>query len=415
MAVTLPQIDPATVASFHAGDEHALERVFYDRFPGLLEVARVDVEDEARAARVLVNVFLRAWQERAQMETGAALDGFLERGTHDAALREKGRLAGLHRHDHDGAKTQHRHAVPPTIDEVWGEIKSALHASATDHEHLREERKSLSKHHAAEHMAAVGKKSRLPVLALGGIVVAALAIMAVVFWIPASKEEGKMSRALANESTREINTKSGQRGNLKLDDGTTVTLGADSKLRIPAAFPATLRVVALNGSASFNAASNPELPFHVRAGRVTIEATGTAFDVAAYAADDRVTIRVREGGVMVTAGGKEQAVTAGSAAIVSENGEITTPSAEELASALGWIDGQISITDRPIKEVIPLLRRWYQLDVTVAEKALLERKVTLRAGLDSAKAAMLAMESNGSVIFDFDGKKWVLRDVTARK
>ncbi|MEP7346283.1 MAG: FecR domain-containing protein [Gemmatimonadaceae bacterium] len=416
MATTRRPVDPQIIAAFREGDEHALEKVFYERFAGLLELARVDVPDAARASRVLVGVFLRAWQERAAMDTPGSLGAYLDRVAHDAALREKGRMASLHRFEaHEGVKTTHRAAAVPSIDDVWAEVKSALHATSPDHEQLRHDRQVISKHHAAEHMAAIGATSRIPAIALGGVVVVALAVMAAFFWIPASGIDGKMSRALANADTRVISTNAGQRGNVKLDDGTAVTLGADSKLKVPPTFPATLRVVALDGTASFSVQPGAKLPLYVRAGDVTLQATGTLFDVSSYAGDDRVTLRVREGAVLMTAGGKEQEVKAGGAAIVSDGGKISAPSPDEVASDLGWIDGQIVVNDRPIKEVIPLLRRWYQLDVTVAEKSLLDRKVTLRAGLDSANAAKQAMETNASVVFDFDGKRWVLRDLTTAK
>lgn len=416
MAATLKQVDPQIFAAFREGDEHALERVFYDRFPSLLELARTDVPDGARASRVLVNVFRRAWQERAAMESPQALDSWLEHATHDAALREKGRMASLHRFEaHGGVKTQQRASVVPPIDDVWAEVKSSLHASNADHAQLQHERQSLSKHHAAEHMAAMATRSRFPAFALGGVVVLALALLAVFFWIPARGIEGKLTRSLANADTRVISTKAGQRGTMKLDDGTQVTLGADSKLQVPPSFPSTLRVVALDGTGTFVVQPAEKLPFYLRAGRATIRVTGTTFDVASYAADDRAVIRVREGTLMVSAGSKEQEVKAGSAISVDGSGKISVPSDDALASALSWIDGQMVITDRTIKEVIPLLRRWYQLDVTVAEKTLLDRKVSLRAGIDSANAAKLAMETNASVVFDFDGKKWVIRDVTKKK
>lgn len=350
------------------------------------------------------------------MESSVTLETFLDRAAHEAALREKGRMASLHRFEaHEGVKAQHKAATVPTIDEIWTEIKASLHVTAADHEELRHARQSLSKHHAAEHIAAIGAKNRWPVLALGGMAVVALALMAIFFWIPASGIEGRLTRSLAHVDTRLISTKSGQRGNVKLDDGTTLTLGADSKLRIPPTFPATLRVVALDGTASFAVQPATNLPFYVRAGRATMQVTGTGFDIASYAGDDRAIIRVREGSVLVTAGGQEQVVTAGNAIAVDGGGKISVPSSEEVASALGWIDGQLVIIDRPIKEVIPLLRRWYQLDITVAEKALLDRKVSLRAGLDSANAAKQAMETNGSVVFDFDGKRWVLHDLAKKK
>ncbi len=415
MPATLNRLDADTVNAFRGGDEHALERVFYAKFATLLDLARAEVPDVARASKVVEHVMLRMWQERSQAETPLALDAFLERTTHELAIREKGRLAALHRHDAPGAKKAEHAVVPPTIDDVWGHIKAALHANSAEHDKLQQERQSLSKHHAAEHMAAMGQKKRFPIFAVGGIAAVALIIMAVLFWIPASKEEGKISRALAHQDTREISTKNGQRGNVKLDEGSVVTLGADSHLRIPPVFPTTLRAVGLDGTASFVVASGQPLPFIVRAGRATIKATGTAFDVSAYPTEGRVTVRVREGEVIVTPkGGKDEVVKAGDAVVVKQSG-VGTPTDKELGSALGWINGQFEVTDQPIKDVLPLLRRWYQLEVVAADKALLDRKVTMQAGLDSAKVAMSAMEANGSVLFDFDGKKWLLRDVTAKK
>ncbi|MFN8581496.1 MAG: FecR domain-containing protein [Gemmatimonadaceae bacterium] len=414
MPATLNRLDAETVAAFKSGDEHALERVFYAKFAPLVELTKAEVPDLTKASKVVENVILRAWADRAQMDSPLALDSYFERVTHEAAIREKGRLAALHRHDAPGAKKAQHAVTAPTPDDVWGHIKAAIHASGADHEKLQAERKSLSKQHAAEHLAHVGEKKKFPIFAVAGIAAVALAIMAVLFWIPASKEEGKISRALANERTREISTKNGQRGNVKLDDGTVVTLGADSRLRIPPVFPTTLRAVGIEGTASFAVASGQSLPFEVRAGRATIKATGTAFDVSAYPTDDHVTIRVRQGEIIVTPkSGKDETVKAGDAVVVKSSG-VGTPTDKELGAALGWIDGRFEVTDAPIKDVLPLLKRWYQLDVQAADKSLLDRKVTMQAGLDSAKVAMTAMETSASVLFDFDGKKWLLRDVAKK-
>lgn len=413
MTTTVHRLDPEVVTAFRTGDEHALERVFYSKFPMLLELVRAEVPDAARATKVVENVLLRAWQDRQQMENPLTMDSFLERVAHEAAIREKGRLAGLHRHDTPGAaKERAKHVVqPPTIDEAWAQVKEALHASNPAHDQLLKESRSLSKHHAASHMAAVGTPKRFPVLFFGGAIAVSLAVLAVLFWIPASKESGKITRALASNDTRDVATKAGQRGNIKLDDGTTVALGADSHLLIPPVFPSTLRVVGLNGSAIFTVAAGQSLPFMVRTGTATIRATGTVFAVSAYPTDKTVTVRVREGSVLLTGINKDATVNAGSTVVVSESGDVTPATPSQLAEALGWIDGTFEVTDQPIETVLPLFKRWYQMDVSVADKELLNRKVSMKAGLDSAKAAMTALESNGSVVFDFDGKKWLLRDV----
>jgi ferric-dicitrate binding protein FerR (iron transport regulator) len=99
---------------------------------------------------------------------------------------------------------------------------------------------------------------------------------------------------------------------------------------------------------------------------------------------------------------------------IDSDGNMLAPSTEQLDGALGWVAGQLSISDMPIKSVLPLLKRWYALDVLPPEAALLNRRVTIRAGLDSARVAMTALEQSGSVLFDSNGKKWILRDVAKK-
>src|SRR5919197_780311 len=79
--------------------------------------------DQLAAPRVVEGAFKRVWAERATFETPEALETFLHEEVHDCAVRERKRLATLHRFE-AGA---HVHATPhrtslPTVDEAWNHL-----------------------------------------------------------------------------------------------------------------------------------------------------------------------------------------------------------------------------------------------------------------------------------------------------
>ena len=71
----------------------------------------------------------------------------------------------------------------------------------------------------------------------------------------------------------------------------------------------------------------------------------------------------------------------------------------------------LTTIDQPLREVVPELRRWYDLLLTPENDAMLDRRVTFRAGLDSMRAAMRELQATGSVVIDYDGKRNPMRDV----
>ncbi|HEX4934796.1 MAG TPA: FecR domain-containing protein, partial [Gemmatimonadaceae bacterium] len=281
------------------GDENALERLFRDHYDALIEEAKAAFDDPVAAPKVVEMAILRAWEQHASFESPAALETFLRKTVHDGALREKGRKAALHRFEaHEGVhvKKHHNGQAPASADEVWQHITTTLHAPPPDAAVAGAAKAEMSRHAAAEHMAAVAKR-RSPLLTFAYFMGAVLVVAGILWGIFRESPEQKVTRFLKHADAQEIISKFGQIGSLTLGDGTKARIGADSKLLIPPGFNTEVRAVRVTGTASFEVAAGQTLPFEVRLGEAAVVATGTKFVVNFDTASSAALVRVDEGSV----------------------------------------------------------------------------------------------------------------------
>lgn len=174
---------------------------------------------------------------------------------------------------------------------------------------------------------------------------------------------------------------------LTLEDGSVVTLGADS--RIDVRFAADERRVVLeSGEAFFEVAHDEARPFFVQAGDALIRVVGTKFNV--NRADDRVSVEVLEGVVRVqhtellglAARGEMRELRAGQRAelaALSSPIAFTAPSASVSATAThpgAWRDGRLDYNDVRLGELVADVNRYYAPGVRLADPALAELRVT---------------------------------------
>ena len=413
MPATSLHIDKDQLPALRIGDERALERIFRDTYPAVVEEVKPQLDDAVGIPRVVEGAFKRVWAERATFETPEALDTFLHETLHDCAVRERKRLATLHRleagaHVHT---TGHR-ATTPTVDDAWKHLADSLHVLPVDAETAHRQHAEMVRHDAAHHVAAIAER-RIPwgVIAIGAVVAAA--IIAPLWWVNMRSTDAAVSRALQSSDVRLVSTLPGQQAGVTLLDGSKVNLGADTKLVIVPDFGAAVRAVKLEGAGRFTVAPGNKHEFVVRAGNAQVTATGTAFGVRAYPTDDMVSVRVREGAVRVKANDDTRDVAAGRALVVTKNGEMREPTAAELESAMSWIDGNLVITNRPLREALADMGRWYAYDIKVRDSTLLARPVTVKASLQSPRDAIAQIEQTGHLKFGYDDQVMVFRDAGA--
>lgn len=413
MATAFPPIGSEQLDSFRHSDEHALEEIFRVEFAALTEMAATESGEPASAARIVEAAFADAWRSRERFETPQALEEFLRGDVHARSVRERSRRAAVQRfHQYEGVDAAHQApshspAPSPTVEDAWSHLSAALHAPPADASRAVKESIDATRHDTAVHAAELGKH-RSWVLTGALVALAAAVLVAAGVMIDRASRDASVDQALQNSETRTLSTRMGQRATLTLFDGSTAELGGDTRLMVPPGFGESVRGLRLDGTAAFTVAQNPKLPFIVLAKNARITATGTSFAISAYAEEPGVIVRVRDGEVRVVSGDNSQMLAAGGALAIHKDGRLAAPDPVALEQSLGWTDGRFAAVDKPLREVLPLLSRWYAMPILAPDSALLTRKATIRAPLDAPVEARTMMEQTAGVVVKNRNNQMVL-------
>jgi ferric-dicitrate binding protein FerR (iron transport regulator) len=404
---------------FPLDDEHALHHAFVAEYPTLAAEALAELGPDAAALspKVVEGAFVRAWDARSRFQTPAQLHQFLVEDVHHAAARALSRRAAAHRFaGHDAPQT--RHARPTDVvdlEQSWAHVLHALRGEAHSPQALAEAA-ALSRHEAANHIAVIEKS--VPVWKIAAVIaVVAGALFGAVSVMDYLGADAKIAAAVNAADVRVITSLPAQVGVVTLDDGSTVRLAPESKLSIPKGFGPDLRAVKLEGAATFAVAQGQSRPFQVYAPGAVIVATGTAFTVRRYEGEEVTAVVVQEGTVDVRLGEQTQSLVAGGGLVIGAGGAARAATTAEIDEAAGWNTGILAVTNRPLREVLPQLRRWYGLTVMAPQDELLARPVSLRASLDSSRQAIRGIEESTGLEFGYIGPNMVFkeRSTPARK
>jgi transmembrane sensor len=179
----------------------------------------------------------------------------------------------------------------------------------------------------------------------------------------------------------------GQRDSVRLPDGSMVVLAPGSRLTVASGFNSGNREVTLEGAAFFEVQHDGAHPFVVHSRGAEIRDIGTAFSVNTDV-NGRVSVAVTHGIVVL------RDTTAGSAAPVElRAGDRGVLGGGTLAVARGtvteddmsWTRGQLVYRDAPLAEVQADIRRWYGIELQVADAVLAGRTLTATFRGDSAE------------------------------
>lgn len=182
-----------------------------------------------------------------------------------------------------------------------------------------------------------------------------------VLWHRASDNVTSVASYTTYHTTR------GQRSSVTLRDGTKVTLGVASTLRVPADFGVGSRQIALDGEAYFDVAHDGGTPFVVRSGGARAVVLGTSFGVRKYAEDTAVRVAVASGRVEV-----DSVVLNGGDVARWTNGRMNVLRDVRMGPYLGWVSGRLAFENVPLRSVLHDLSRWYDVhlecDPSVADE-----------------------------------------------
>ncbi len=166
-------------------------------------------------------------------------------------------------------------------------------------------------------------------------------------------------------------TARGERATVELRDGTRVTLAPGTEIRVAAVG----RHIYLSGEAVFSVTHDPTQPFRVTApSGTTVEDIGTQFDVRAY--DKTVRVVVADGSVSIQ-GTKPVILTRGALGVVDSTGAARVTQGVAVDRYLAWSQGNLTFVNAPMREVIPELDRWYDIDVHLGSAKLADDRLTV--------------------------------------
>jgi ferric-dicitrate binding protein FerR (iron transport regulator) len=203
-------------------------------------------------------------------------------------------------------------------------------------------------------------------------------------------------------SLNEVATKKGSKSHIKLPDGTSVWLNADSKLTYSEQFAGNTREVTLLGEAYFDVAHDTSHPFIIHIGKSSIKVLGTAFNVRNYPQDrswETTLIRGKIEVSMDNSNGEkiimkpmeklviEKEVDDRSAILEAKNtdqlveNKVTLKAVEysfkdSLIAETSWVDGKLVFVNQPLGKIAEELERQFNVAVKFNTDAVKDYRYT---------------------------------------
>lgn len=205
-----------------------------------------------------------------------------------------------------------------------------------------------------------------------------------------------------NEETvySEIYNPKGQKRLVTMPDGSNIYLNGDSKIKYAQNFNTKKRIVYLEGEAFFDVQHRKNQPFIVYTGKVSTTVLGTSFNINSYKSSKNLSITVQNGKVgVVVKNGREKRVqflypnqqlniSTDDLAITRKNVDAT-----EIDS---WREYKMVFYDKPLSEIIQVIEREYDIDISIERESLKDIKLTTKFDKSSVRQIMdvVALLSN---------------------
>ncbi|MBJ6369393.1 FecR family protein [Snuella sedimenti] len=160
-----------------------------------------------------------------------------------------------------------------------------------------------------------------------------------------------------------------------LSDGTEVWLNSESQLKYPIDFiEGNKREVELvYGEAYFDvspSALHKGAKFKVINQSQEVEVLGTEFNIKAYKDESNIYTTLVEGSVVVDNGNLKHNLTPNQQYILNPNTNNFSVAEVDVKTVTSWKDGVFSFIDVPLKDIMKVVSRWYDVDVVFENKTL---------------------------------------------
>lgn len=205
-------------------------------------------------------------------------------------------------------------------------------------------------------------------------------------------------------------TKRGETREVTLADGSRVTLGSGTTLRVRLGRQQR-DVTLVDGEASFDVAHLENRPFVVAVGARQVRVLGTEFNILSHAG--RLAISVRRGLVAVSGGQEGRVKLARGQQLVQAPGTAARTQAVAPDAAFAWKSGKLVYDRTPLTEVVADLNRYVATPIRVDPSAVSVR-VSGVLLVDEEAAMVRRLELFAPIVAETKAREVILKAKTAR-
>ena len=214
----------------------------------------------------------------------------------------------------------------------------------------------------------------------------------------------------------EIGALRGQKASVTLPDGTKITLNSESTLKYSTNYNQSDRAVELVGEAYFEVAKNKKIPFVVKAGKLEIEAKGTAFNIKAYPTDNSISTTLTEGKIEVKTPLDVLNMIPNERMEYNNTDQtfrkLTLTDAE---GSIGWLNDELSFENATLAEVVANFSRIYNIDIQFASESIKEQRFTGKINNNSLLSVLRIISFTSPIRFEQKDSVVILYEVPSEK
>ena len=162
---------------------------------------------------------------------------------------------------------------------------------------------------------------------------------------------------------------------VKLSDGTQVWLNSESQLKYPVSFiegePRSVELI--YGEAYFDVSPSTKhkgSKFKILSDVQEIEVIGTEFNIKAYKDESTIYTTLVEGKVSVKNNDKTEFLKPNQQSVIDVNSKTINIRQVNINNEISWIRGEFIFYKKPLKEIMKVLSRWYDVTIIFQNKSL---------------------------------------------
>lgn len=208
----------------------------------------------------------------------------------------------------------------------------------------------------------------------------------------------------------------GAQFSLQLPDGTKVWLNSDTQLKYPVQFRSgeSRKVELVYGEAFFDVSPSSDHngdDFRVLQNKQEVQVVGTQFNIKAYKDESRIYTTLVEGKVNVNFKNMQQKLLPDQQSVYDVETGALQITEVDVYNSISWKDGVFSFENMPLKDIMKVLARWYDIEVVFENETIENERYTGRLRKkQSLEEILVSIKKIGMVKdFEINGKVLTLK------